>query len=1314
MLFRTLLLKAAYTGLAALTFISSAHAAPLNLQEVPLYLLSRANPNVLLNMSVEGPMGGAAYNDNVGTPIGCAGRINNVLGDATADDIGSCYFPATVYLGYFDPNKCYAYSSGRFDPAGAASATHTCSAQWSGNFLNWVSMTAIDMFTWTMTGGNRTTDTTSLTVIRRAQKTTSNSMFPRKVVNGTINVAPSSVTQYGDATLYIHNTAWGFNVGTTFASAISATPNRGSFEASLKACDSAVGLETNCVAYGTAPSVYFKPEGLIQGNASAKRFGVISYSFDNAATRDGGVLRSNMKYVGPTLPDGAANTAREYGTDGILINNPDAATGGLNSGVINYINKFSDPGYKSFDPVGELFYESVRFFKNLAPTPEYSAGLTPAQCGGFQVLTSWQDPIQYRCQKNFIVAINDAYSWLDKKLPGTFFTGPTINGAAGFVPFALASGDFGQPSNADTSINVRTLTNTVGALEGLNGTLWSNTGTWTSGTASGLNDTVGGGAGTWDNACTSKTVSYLGEVMGPCPGPGRQNSYYVAGLAYYANTTDLRSDLANDRGKQSVSSFFIDSQEFVANPLDGPKNQLWLAGKYGGFVDANADNVPQTSEWDADSDGVPDNFVLATQPQKLVAGLNRAFDFINTQDSSSASASVNAGSISSETRVYQARFNSGEWSGELLSYPVLSDGTLGSLEWDASEVIPAPGSRAIITVNSNGTAVPFRWASLDATRQGQLDPAFNPMNPLGSIRLDYLRGAASNEKQNNGPFRNRPVSPMRNVLGDIISSAPIFVGRPAFLYPDTLESAPYSAFRTARANRTKVVYAGANDGMLHAFNATTGVELLGFIPSPVFKNLYEVTIPTYTHRYFVDGPPTVGDAFYGSAWHTVLVGGLNKGGQGIYALDVTNPSSFSEANASSIHRWQFTDADGDGNASNNDLDLGFTFSRPAIVRMQNGKWAAVFGNGYNSTLADGAASTTGHAVLYVVDVETGNLIRKIDTNAGTAATPNGLTTPAVVDLNGDSTVDFAYAGDLLGNLWKFNLTSATPSNWDVAYIASGVKEPLFVAQDSLGNRQPITSRPEIGRGPKGAGMVVLFGTGKYLEPVDKDVAQLKTQTFYGIIDPNQLAASDLVAGRAQLTEQQIEVEDMFSFTDPGNDPASTADDSTVTAPLRITSANAVGSNRGWYMDLLSGAPGVPSGPAFRGEMQVSDSILRNGRIIFTTLIPDADPCDFGGTSWLMEMDALSGARLLSTPFDLNNDGKFDDADLVPYVLPDGTTIMVPGSGLKSEVGITPKPGILAGEKAEYKYTPGTTGDIQMTVENPGANAMGRQSWRQLR
>src|SRR5262249_38732288 len=214
------------------------------------------------------------------------------------------------------------------------------------------------------------------------------------------------------------------------------------------------------------------------------------------------------------------------------------------------------------------------------------------------------------------------------------------------------------------------------------------------------------------------------------------------------------------------------------------------------------------------------------------------------------------------------------------------------------------------------------------------------------------------EQSAGGPFRNRD-SP----LGDIVNSAPAYMGKPLGRYPDSMESAPYSSFRANNVGRTPMLYVGGNDGMLHAFNASSnstlpdpasaGVEQFAFIPSAVFSNLYQLTSPGYSHLYYADGTPTVGDAFYGGAWHTVLTAGLNKGGREVYALDVTNPTGVSESGAASTVLWEFT--------SNQDADLGYTYSRPAIVRMHNGTWAAVFGNGYNST-------GTGHAILYVLNI----------------------------------------------------------------------------------------------------------------------------------------------------------------------------------------------------------------------------------------------------------------------------------------------------------------------------------------------------------
>jgi len=174
-------------------------------------------------------------------------------------------------------------------------------------------------------------------------------------------------------------------------------------------------------------------------------------------------------------------------------------------------------------------------------------------------------------------------------------------------------------------------------------------------------------------------------------------------------------------------------------------------------------------------------------------------------------------------------------------------------------------------------------------------------------------------------------------------------------------------------------------------------------------------------------------------------------------------------------------------------------------------------------------------------------------------------------------------------------------------------------------------------------------------------------------------------------------------------------------PVRATSANDPTAN-GWYLDLLSGPPGVPPPKGFKGEMAVSDPVLRNGRIIFTTIIPNNDPCTFGGTSWLMELDAISGGRLSYTPFDLTDDKVFDEKDYVTLkdengkdVLgEDGKPLRVPTSGRRSAVGMIGKPGILAGDKAEYKYVSGTSGNLQVIRENPGPGDTGRQSWRQMR
>jgi len=806
-------------------------------------------------------------------------------------------------------------------------------------------------------------------------------------------------------------------------------------------------------------------------------------------------------------------------------------------------------------------------------------------------------------------------------------------------------------------------------------------------------DGISGNFGNVDGAFAAPYADGIGDTIADAvmsayvnplrTGPGFPPGFVTVPPACGSAPVDPRLD-CNTNLHMNFYAITLNSRGLAFDP-DGPPNALDPFTATPTWPVAFPARHPAAVDdlWHAALNG-RGKLLNARRPSDIADRLAEVLQSVTAREGSAASASVNSTSINSETRVFQAKFDSEYWSGSVLSWGVNADGTLdNSRHWDTQAITPfaSPATRKIITRDSSNNAVAFKAASLDAARLAQLDA--DPF--VAAEKLDYLRGDTSRElPAPGGIFRSRN----GNLLGDIVNSSPAFVGRPSFLYRDTLEAQPYSAYRTAQAGRRGVLYVGANDGMLHAFDAETGVELFAYVPGAVFQNLHYLTSPNYSHRYYVDGTPTVGDAFVAGQWRTMLVSGLNKGGQSVFALDVTDPNTVSDGTPNLLAKWEFTDAD--------DADLGYSYSRPAIVRMHNGRWAAVFGNGYNNTQADGSVSATGDAVLFVVDLETGVLIKKIDTNIGTAAAysggrPNGLATPAMVDINGDSIVDYAYAGDLFGNLWKFNLQDADPANWDVAYTAGGIKQPIYVAQSATNQRQPITVRPEVTRGPQGRGMMVVFGTGKYLEPNDELLNPTRVQSFYGVLDRNTgTIVGDILPapGRGNLTRQTITDEQTLSFGSNSYD-------------VRSTSANPLGTNRGWYIDLVSPSAG------YQAEMQVTDPIIRDGRVIFTTLIPDSDPCSYGGSSWLMEMDALTGARLEAPPFDLNGDGKFTADDLVNGL---------PPSGVRTQVGITPKPAVLTGNNGniEFKFMPGTTGQMQVLGEHAGAGGQGRQSWRQLR
>lgn len=665
------------------------------------------------------------------------------------------------------------------------------------------------------------------------------------------------------------------------------------------------------------------------------------------------------------------------------------------------------------------------------------------------------------------------------------------------------------------------------------------------------------------------------------------------------------------------------------------------------------------------------DFYLASNRDQLLTALTAAVDAIIARSGSAASAAASSGSVQEGTKIYQARFNSGDWTGQLLAFEFDEDGNLdtsntavaeGAL-WDAGASIPGWDQRKIFT-NKDQAGIKFRW---DQFTDEEKAAYFSDEQSL----LQYIRG-----NQNFDQYR-----PRTHLLGDIVNSTPKFVGPPDSDYTESLESGSYAAFKTTYANRDPLVYVGANDGMLHAFNAESGVEHLAFIPGAVLPNLERLSNPEYSHQYYVDGTPTIRDAFVGGEWRTILVGGLNLGGKSIYALDITDPSQFSEgaANAQRLFKWEFTDD-----------SLGFSYSQPLIVKLQDGNWYAVFGSGYNPSHVDGDGK------IFIVNLDTGALVQTLTTETGieedpsVLQRPNGIAKVAPVDLNNDNVVDYIYAGDLFGNLWKFDLTSSNPSSWGLDYklyeACSGA-----CAEGVNNNHQSITTQPVVGSHSSGKGVMVYFGTGKYLETTDNNGASGGVQSVYGIWDTGVA-----VSGRSLLQEQEIVTEDVYTFTDD-NDTETTSDDTTVEKAYRITSSIPLDvGDKGWFMDLVP-----PSGE--EGERQITDIVLRRGVLYFNTSIPEADTCNPTGQSWLMAVNAVNGNSTSRSTFDYNNDGVYDDEDKVSDAV---------ASGIKSDSNAAPV--ILAGDNQDVIIGNDSCDGADSCTEgvNKGSG-LGRQSWRQI-
>jgi len=1245
------------------------------------------------------------------------------------------YAAGSTFLGYFDPAKCYSYvvvnsgttaapnySTSYFTPAGAASG-QTCDSSaaplWSGNYLNWASMQTLDAFRWVLTGGYRSVDTTTSTILTKTYAARDNAAMPQKTVSSDVlaGATPFTSDKWKDGAttrlrnlgtrLWITSSATDSKALVNGAATTGATSYTGqtshgvdkhdanfadpgtTYElyVNVKVCDSgsaAGGVETNCKLYGSSN---YKPEGLMQQYASKLRysaFGYYNHSGDTAQERDGGVMRARMNYIGPTQPvpgsTAIANPIAEWsGTTGIMATNPDAsdatdtanfaAAAGwsvpiANSGVMNYLNKFgyAAQSYKSKDPVSELYYAVLRYYRNLGNVASYtslagagSSATAATWLDGFPAITNWDDPIAYSCQKNFVLGIGDVNTHRDANLQGS--TLRSLSSLEPALPAEVVS---------DTSVDVAKATDMVGKLEG----------------KAGLGSL------------------FADSASGKCASTSAQcNSYYIAGLAYDAHTKDIRADLP---GTQTINTYWMDVLE---SQIYKHKNQYWLAAKYGGFdlpsgfspydagngpgtiadtawhtsSDTLARNAAATGELtystDAAADLRPDNYFPGNQPDAMQAGLTQAFAKLTSEATAANTTAFSTPSpnVSSTGAIsYAATYDPTSWTGVVTGSSIVfaADGTPAlTQKWDARALLSATSvtasTRKIVTCCTTSAGSPGLPFTVDALTSSSLNtrtyyksfgavPGVSASAQSAANFLAYLRGDTTQEIANGGAYRTRSFR-----LGDIVDSKPVALGAPiGALFDNT--NAGYSAFKTRYASRTPVVYVGANDGMLHAFDgsvnaAASGSELFAYVPSFVYGDastaaktgLATLGNPKLAHHYFVDATPlafdvdldkTVGAAATTPDWHSILVGGLGKGGKGYYAIDVTDPASWkTEADIAGKVLWEFTDR-----------RMGYSYGAPSVVKTKKYGWVVVLTSGYDNS--------DGVGYFFFVNPRTGELLEAVATPTGSSSSPINLAqhTAYVADYT-DMTTDAIYAGDLQGNVWRLDVTGTS------AYDAP---TRIAVLADADGNAQPVTTRPLIEIEPNSSARYVLVGTGRLL--ADSDVASSKVQSFYAIVDG--LGASGAFYKSSTLPT---------GVTFPIGRDKLNADTKLLTG---IGSSPA--SAMGWYADLP-----VSDGIAQRVNV---DPTANAGIVAFIGNLPNGSVCSPTGTGTLYAVSFATGKTVL-----LDGDGGLIASS-------------TPISGILTDLAIEGVDGNLR------LYTGGSTGNVVVAPANLGTSGGLKQlNWRDV-
>ena len=1035
-------------------------------------------------------------------------------------------------------------------------------------------MSAIDIYRQVMTGGNRAFgiaqdnvayqngDTLNATYLRRAYVDPSSNgsvgFNKRRLSSDVVAKILPSKYKPASGTNYVEvvNTGFQMKIGND------------TYNVVTQVCKPGM-LEANCTAYGNV----YKPTGLMQDNIAKMRFSAFGYLTVPNDLQNGGALRARMKsLLGETTANGIVLGA-EIDANGRFVTNPDvkdaADSNVTNSGVINYLNKFGDSGtYKRKDPAGELYYAGMRYLRNKGFYTGYrNQGGSSIYLDNFPEITSWNDPLikqgetansrEVMCRPNYMMYIGDINTWYDNSVPN-FFTNITNDNS---------------PPSDDNEVKTKDYLQSIVNIEGI-----------------------------------TKAFS-VGKNIGH---EGSHGS--IAGLAYWARTNDIRTDLT---GRQFLRTMMIDTNELGNFRSSGAGtqnlNSFYWAAKYGGF---DADEVEkaggtpairQRDQWTSDAagqtslgafaDGVPKAYAVANSPENMSNALKKAFSAmqsIETPSQTAVGVSENSGTVidlsghtADQATAFQSSYkkNSTGWQGDVIAYNITSNGftakwKLSSILWDAYR--NNFSNRPVWTTTNTGQTLRFSQNNaLSLSSSLQLSTNTNAITGNAANLINYVLGSGTHESGQSGEtFRVRP---QNGLLGTVVNSTVTTLTAPA--------TAPAQCSNESRLqtlkNRQSVYAFAANDGMLHVVDGN-GQEKFAYIPSSALPKLQEYAKVSDDHVYLNDGTPVVGEVCIGGQQTSVIVGTTGRGGESVYAIDASTMGSSNFTPSDSNVLWEFS--------KNDDSDLGLTVHAPILAEVKTNANAkqpvAVVSSGYN------AQSNNGY--LYVLKMDKSGSWVPGSNYWKIALGKAGVGAPKTLDVDKDGTIDRIYVGDEEGKLWRADYSNGS---WTAKAIFSGSR--------------PITGAPDVEK--TGDYYTVIFNTGRYFDPV-VDGSTTQQNYAYGLFDKDGTAIAE-----SALLNQSM---------------GTTATASNSAGTYYEASKNQLsGSHKGWRLSLP------------QGFMSVDDAYIRRRKTaqfyIFSNQSSNtvnSNVCTTDGQTGVIEVDLRNGGLYPQKIFDTDRNEKYDDRD----------------------------------------------------------------------